>query len=113
MDELKKDAVNFIFMALNLGANLNDIIVVKNPTFKEISKLRDDIVKKIRENYKNGSDTHVHLHYGGHGRIKKGSTRMICNDDANNFEFPIEDVLRMIAQIPGAFVFSVLDCCRE
>jgi len=84
-------------MALNLGANLNDIIVLENPTFKEMSKLRDDISKTIKDNKKNGFDTHVHIHYGGHGRIKKGSTRMICNDDADIFEFQIETTLRNLA----------------
>ena len=84
-------------MALNLGASLDDIIVLENPTFKEMSKLRDDISKTIRENHKKSFDTHVHFHYGGHGRIKKGSTRMICNDDADIFEFQIETTLRNLS----------------
>ena len=57
-------------MALNLGANLNDIIIVKNPIFKEMSNLSDKISKIIKENYSYGSDTLVYLHYAGHGRIK-------------------------------------------
>ena len=75
--------------AQNLGASLDDIIVLENPTVAQISELILSVKNIISENNRFGDSTHVHLNYLGHSVMKMGSFFAIFNDDCEIFMCPL------------------------
>ena len=65
--------------------------------------------KELLNNASQGQKTLVFFYYAGHG-IQKNYTYAVCNEDKL---YPLEMMLRTIAQIAGAYVVGVLDCCRS
>ena len=44
--------------------------------------------------------------------MKNNTTQFVLNDTAKTF-YPMENIARVFAEIPDAYVMVVFDCCRE
>ena len=65
--------------------------------------------------------TLVGVYYAGHG-VMTTMTYALCNGatmpdgslgKVSKTRYPLENRLRSLGQIPGAYVLGILDCCRE
>ena len=93
LTDVSQHLENIISGAKNLGASLDDVLVVENPTVAQISELIMNVKNIVCENNRFGNSTHVHLNYLGHSVMKEGSTFAICNDSNDIFMYRLETIL--------------------
>ena len=78
-----------------------------------------DLAKELRRLVfnrwkKEGKRTFIFFYFGGHGVNDDGNLYAICNsEDVSQMSFPLDQFLRSIGKMDGAYVLAVLDCCRE
>ena len=98
-----------------LFAQDDEIIIVRDADKTEFFKQLYAINTKIRTNYANNQGkTLVWVYYGGHG-VMSNTTYAVCNKakERKYSWYPLEDQLRMLSQLDGAYVVGTFDCCRE
>ena len=88
----------------------NDIQILRDPSYFELKIAIDQAAADIYLSYKNeGLNTLFFVYYSGHGMMSS-TTLCVLNDRRL---YPIEKMVRSMAKQGGAYIMTVLDCCRE
>ena len=54
------------------------------------------------------------MYYAGHGFMHKGTTAILLNSsDPSKMKWDIENKMRSLGILKGAYVVCLFDCCRE
>jgi hypothetical protein len=94
------------------GFTFGNVKNFSNLDWQDFNDLFDELMSTVRNNYINGKQvTLIFFYYSGHGR-QDNYTFAVSNDPAKP-NYPLEAMVRRLGTEPGAYVFAVLDCCRE
>ena len=97
-----------------LGANLTEIQIYEDVNFKEFSEIMNGLQEKIIQNWAGKQRSLCFVYYAGHG-VMDNMTYAVCNhaDKASKIRYPLQQRLKALSQLPGAYVCGIFDCCRE
>ena len=86
--------------------------MLKNPSHRDlklaINDAMNEIIRAFRDHQEN---TLLFVYYAGHGMMDQTTYCML--NSTTKLRYPIEAMLRDIAQEHGSYVVALLDCCRE
>ena len=115
------DAIRAMKGFKELGAIETDIIVKEDATRKEFKQIMKRIEDKINKNwYESNLRSFCFVYYAGHG-VMNTMTYAVCNVAVTNEEknkqekviYPLQQRLKSLSELPGAYVCGIFDCCRE
>ena len=112
--EVIEDVDNVTEGVKRLGFQQHEIMKMVNLTYKEIVDRFKRIMQLIQLDGQNGFNTLVYVYYAGHGQLE-ANTCIVMNsnsEDDSELSYPLEKILRIIAKMKYAYVFTLLDCCR-
>ena len=110
LPQTKEDIKNIISGLKRLGFNDDAIILMKEPTWKELHIQIISLAKDIHTaNAESNERTLAFVYYAGHGMYDNHLLLQL-----NEIRlYPIEKMLRSIAKADGSYVMALFDCCRE
>ena len=109
------DAVNAKKGFKELGANLTEISIYEDVNFKEFKEIMHGLQTKIIQNYEGGKQKSLcFVYFAGHG-VMDNTTYAVCNEGTKSSKilYPLQQRLKSLSQLPGAYVCGIFDCCRE
>ena len=87
-----------------------NIHVLDSPEPKQIKEAMHTLLENMWINYMNGQKTLVFFYFNGHAAVD-ADLQLILNRKENPF-FPIEKLLKIIANMRDSYVLSLFDCSR-
>ena len=93
-------------------AQEKDIIWVENCDFVTFGRTLSKIMDKVYDNYGEGKKTLIFLYYAGHAEMDNTVYATLNADTKATYRFPLEQQLRTLSKIPGAYVIGLFDSCR-
>ena len=96
---------------LELGANPNKIVSIKDATIEDCSDLFAKFNGKLAKHSQQKKRTAVFIYYAGHGMMKN-YTYAVLNEDEKKL-YPLEKMMRALAKRDNVYVVGIFDCCRE
>jgi len=95
------------------GAKENEIMMIENADYTKLSRTFLAIMDKVYDNNEQGKKTFIFLYYAGHGEMDLFTFAMLNANTKDKYRFPLEQQLRTLGRIEGAYVIAVFDCCRS
>ena len=95
------------------GAKEHEITMIENADQSKLNKTFYAIMAKVYENNEQGKKTFIFLYYAGHGEMDLFTYAMLNADTDDKYRFALEQQLRTLGRIEGAYVIAVFDCCRS
>ena len=87
-------------------------MMIENADFTKLDRTFVTIMDKVYENYEQGKKTFVFIYYAGHGEMDVFTFAMLNAETKAKYRFPLENQIRTLGKIEGAYVIGVFDCCR-
>ena len=67
---------------------------------------------RVYENYGQRKKTFIFLYYAGHAEMENTLYALLNSDEKTKYRYPLEQEVRNLSKIPGAYVIGLFDCCR-
>ena len=112
LEDCAQDLVTFKNGLKNYGFGRRDITCEEDVDYNGLKELMDSLRVELINNGKSKIKTLLVIYYAGHGCMRGNTTQVVLNDQAKTF-YPMESIARVFAEIQGAYVMVIFDCCRE
>lgn len=111
LEHLRKDRFLFEHGVNCLG--VKDVRHLRDPDRDDLLRMFKRLTSECLANYEAGHRTAVIFMYSGHGIASDLTFALMNTIDPKKILFPIEKKIRQISELPGTYVISLFNCCRD